>query len=66
MDESLDEGRVVRGWCDAELANPWRGDTDGNFILLGAVLNDDVDSSGGIVRNCFLFLWANINGSSMM
>ena len=66
VDKSLDEGRVARGWGDTEMANPWRGDMDGNFILLGTVLNDNVDSSGGIIRDRFLFLWANINGSSMM
>ena len=66
MDESLDEGGVARGWGDAELANSWRGNADGNFILLRTVLDDDVDSSGGIIRHRFLFLWANINGFSMV
>ena len=66
MNETLDEGGVARGRGDAELADPWRGDADGNFIFLRTILDDDVDSLGGIVRNRFLFLWANINGSSMM
>ena len=66
MNETLDKGGVARGRCDVELANPWRGDTDGNFILLWTILDDDVDLSGGIIRDRFLFLWANINGSSVM
>ena len=66
MDKALDEGRVARGRGDPELANSRRGNADGNFILLGAVLDDDIDSSGGIVRNRFLFLWANINSFSVM
>ena len=64
VDEALDEGRVARGRCDAELTDPWWGNTDGYFVFLGAVGDDDVDSSGGIVRQRFLFLWANINGFS--
>ena len=66
MHETLDEGGVVRGRSDTELADSRRGDADGNFIFLQTILDDDVDSSGGIVRNRFLFLWANINGSSVI
>ena len=65
MDEVLDEGRVTRGRCDAELADSWWGNTDRDFVFLGAIGDDDVDSSGGIIRHCFLFLWANINGLSI-
>ena len=66
VDEALDEGRVPRGRGNPELAGAWWGNADWYFIFLGAVLDDDVDSSGGIVRHRFLFLWANINGSSIM
>ena len=66
VDEALDEGRVARGRCDAELTDPWWGNTDGYFVFLRTILDDDVDSSGGIVRHRFLFLWADINGSSVM
>ena len=66
MNETSNEGGVARGWGDAELVNSWRGNADGDFILLRTILDDDVDSSGGIIRDRFLFLWANINGSSVM
>ena len=65
MNETLDEGGVARGRRDAELTDPWWGNTDGYFVLLGAVGDDDVNSSGGIIRQRFLFLWADINGFSV-
>ena len=65
MDEALDKGGVTRGRCDVELADSWWGDADRYFIFLQAVCEDDVDSSGGIIRQRFLFLWANINGFSV-
>ena len=66
VNKTLDEGRITRGGGDTELADSRRGDADRNFIFLWAVFDDDVGSSGGIIRECFLFLWANINDSSMM
>ena len=65
VDKALDEGRVPRGRSDAELAGSWRGNADGYFIFLRTVCEDDIDSSGGIIRQCFLFLWADINDSSV-
>ena len=65
VDEALDEGRVVRGRCDAELAGSWWGNADGYFIFLWTVGEDDIDSLGGIIRQRFLFLWADINGFSI-
>ena len=65
VDEALDEGRVVRGRCDAELVDSWWGNADGYFILLWTVCEDDVNLLGGIIRQRFLFLWANINGFSI-
>ena len=66
MNETLDEGGVARGWGDTELAGPRWGYLDRNFVFLRTVGEDDVDSSGGIIRDLFLFLWANINGSSLV
>ena len=44
------------------LTDSWRGNWDRYFIFLGAFLHDDdVGSLGGIIRQCFLFLWADIN-----
>ena len=65
VDEALDEGRVTQGRGDAELTDPWWGNADRYFVFLGAVGDDDVDSSGGIIRQRFLFLWADINGFSV-
>ena len=50
MDKALDEGRVARGRGNAELADSRRGNADGYFIFLWTILEDDIDSSGGIVR----------------
>ena len=65
VDKALDEGRVARGRCDLKLADPWWGDMDRNFVFLRTVGEDDVCSSRGIIRERFLFLWANINDSSI-
>ena len=65
VDEALDEGRVTRGRCDTELADSWRGNADRFFIFLQTIWEDNVDLSGGIIRQRFLFLWANINDSSV-
>ena len=54
----------MRGGGNAELADPWRGNVERLFIFLWAVGEDDIGSLGGIIRECFLFLWANINDSS--
>ena len=64
VDEALDEGRVARGWCDMKLSDSGWRDTDRNLVFLGAVCDDDIGSSGGIIRQRFLFLWANINDFS--
>ena len=56
MDEALDEGRVARGRCDPELADSGWRDGDRYLVFLWAVGDDDVDSSGGIIRQRFLFL----------
>ena len=48
-----------------ELADPWRGNADGLFIFLRAVGDDDIGLSRGIIRERFLFLWANMNDSSI-
>ena len=66
MNETLDERGVAGGWCDTKLAGPRWGYSDRNFIFLWTVGEDDVDSLGGIIRDRFLFLWANINGFSMV
>ena len=50
VDEVLYEGRVVRGRCNAELADSRRGNADGFFIFLWTIREDDVNSSGVIVR----------------
>ena len=65
MDEALDEGRVASGRGNAKLADSWWGDGNRYFVLLWAVCDDDVDLLGGIIRQHFLFLWANINGFSV-
>ena len=65
VDKTLDKGRVTRGQGDAELVNSWRENADGNFVLLWTVLDDNVSSSRGIIREHFLFLWANMNDSSV-
>ena len=65
VDKALDKGRVARGRGDPELVRTWWWNADGYFIFLGTVGDDDVDSSRGIVRQRFLFLWANINGFSV-
>ena len=65
MDETLDEGRVARGRCDSELADSWWRDADRYFVFLWTVGDDDINVSGGIIRQRFLFLWANINGFSI-
>ena len=64
VDETLDERGVTRGRGNTELADSWRGDTDGFFVLLRTVHDDNDGSLGGIIRQHFLFLWANINDSS--
>ena len=64
MDKGLDKGRVVTGRGDVDLSDSWRGDMDGYFFLLEEFLGDDnIGSSGGIIRKCFLFLWSNMNDS---
>ena len=65
VDKTLDEGRVVRGRGDTELANSWRGNADRLFVFLQTVRDNDVGLSRGIVRQHFLFLWADINDSSI-
>ena len=65
VDQTLDEGRVARGGSDTELADSWRGNTDGFFVFLQTIHEDDVGSLGGIIRQRFLFLWADINNSSI-
>ena len=64
MDDMLDKGGVTRGRGNVELADSWRGYLDGNFVLLWTVGEDNVSLSRGIIRERFLFLWANINDSS--
>ena len=50
VDKALDKGGVVRGRGNAELAGSRRGDADGYFVFLWTIHEDDVDSSGVIVR----------------
>ena len=64
MDDALDKGGVTRGRGNMELADSWRGYPDRNFVFLRTVSDNDVCSLRGIVRERFLFLWANINDSS--
>ena len=47
------------------MVDSWRGNVDGNFVFLGTVLDDDIGLSRGIIRECFLFLWGNMNDSSV-
>ena len=65
VDEMLDKGGVARGGGNAELADSWRGYPDRNFVFLWTVGEDDVGSLRGIIRERFLFLWANMNDSSI-
>ena len=65
VDKVLDKGRVAGGRHDAELADSWWRNVDGYFIFLWAVGEDDIGLSGGIIRERFLFLQANINDSSI-
>ena len=56
----------MTGSGDADLMDSWRGKTDGYLVLLGTLLGDDnIGSLRGIVRQHFLFLWANMNNSSI-
>ena len=66
VDETLDEGRVVRGRGNTNLVDSRRGDADGYLVLLWAVFDDDVGLSRGIIRERFLFLWGNMNDSSIV
>ena len=65
VDETLDERGVARGRGNMELADSWRRDADRFFVLLQTICDNDDDSLGGIIRHHFLFLWADINGSSI-
>ena len=65
VDKGLYEGRVVTGRGDLNLLDSWRGNRDWYFIFLVTLLGDDnVGSSRGIIREHFLFLWANIYDGS--
>ena len=64
VDKSLDERGITGGRGDAKLADSWRGYSDRDFVFLRTVSEDDVSSLRGIIRERFLFLWANINDSS--
>ena len=62
VNKGVNEGGVVTRGCDPNLSDSWRGTWDWNFILLVASLSDDdIGMLGGIVRECFLFLWADMN-----
>ena len=50
VDEMLDEGGVTRGGSDMELMDSWRGNADRFFVFLQTICDDDVGSSGGIIR----------------
>ena len=62
VNEGVDKGGVATRGCDMNLLDSWRGNWDWNFIFLVAPLGDDnISMSGGIVREHFLFLWADMN-----
>ena len=66
VNKGLEKGGVVAGRCDADLVDTGRRHRDRYLIFLEIPLgNDDVSSLRGIIRECFLFLWANINKSSI-
>ena len=50
VDKALDKGGVARGRGNAELAGSRRGNVDGHFVFLRTIREDNVDSSGVIVR----------------
>ena len=66
MNKRLDKEGVVAGRCDVDLADTRRRHGDRYLVFLETPLgNDDVSLSRGIIRECFLCLWANINESSI-
>ena len=66
MNKGVDKGGVAAGMCDVDLVDTGRRHRDRYLVFLETPLgNDNVNLLRGIIRECFLFLWSDINKSSI-